>query len=73
MGDEMRISVLLAGGIVLLAFVRPALAAKPSDWDDCKAWMSDPDRGLSGCTGIIDSGTGNKQRHGLFHPGLRVF
>lgn len=63
----MRISVLLAGGIVLLAFVGPALAAKPIDWDDCKAWMSDPDRSLSGCTEIINGGTGNKQYRAMIY------
>src|ERR1700738_4566687 len=57
----MRISALLAGGTVLLAFLGPALAAKPSDWDDCKEWMSDPDRSLSGCTEISNGRTGNKQ------------
>jgi tetratricopeptide (TPR) repeat protein len=52
---------------VLLAFVGPALAANPSDWDDCKAWMSDPDRGLSGCTEIINGGTGNKQYRSMIY------
>jgi hypothetical protein len=34
----------------------PLLAASQRDWDDCKAALSDPDRGIPACTRIIESG-----------------
>jgi tetratricopeptide (TPR) repeat protein len=52
----MRISILLAGGTLLLAFAGPGLAASQRDWDDCKANASDPDGSISGCTRIINGG-----------------
>jgi tetratricopeptide (TPR) repeat protein len=57
----MRIAAILTAGIVLFALAGPALAASQSDWEDCKAQSSDPDRSISGCTRIINGDEENRR------------
>jgi tetratricopeptide (TPR) repeat protein len=57
----MRISALLTAGTVLFALAGPALAASHSDWEDCIAQSSDPDRSISGCTRIINGDEENRR------------
>jgi lipoprotein NlpI len=61
MGNGMRISAVLTGGAVLFAFAGQALAAGPSDWEDCKVQLADSDRSISGCTRIINGDKENDQ------------
>jgi tetratricopeptide (TPR) repeat protein len=56
MEGGMRFLALLAAGAMWLVVAGPLLAASQRDWDDCKAALSDPDRGIPACTRIIESG-----------------